>query len=171
MQKTFVLDTNVLLHNADSITAFEDNKIVICMDVLEEIDRFKRESDEKGRNARSAIRALDQFRRNGNLSKGVELPGKGLLRIAHIPQKDYPKMLDSSSAVNRILMTAYELQKSGEQVIFVSKDINARVKSEAIGVTAMDFEKNKRSILSIFITVGRKRVFRKIFWEISGQAG
>ena len=143
MRKTFVLDTNVLLHNADALTAFADNKVVVCMDVLEELDRFKRENDEKGRNARTAIRMLDGFRENGNLSEGVDLPGKGILQILHIQRKGPPDLLDPSSSVNRILLTAYELQAAGDHVIFVSKDINARVKSEAINVAAMDFEKQK----------------------------
>lgn len=158
MRKTFILDTNVLLHNAEALTAFADNKIVICMDVLEEIDRFKRENDEKGRNARAAIRSLDRLRASGNLLKGVDLPEGGLLQIAHIPRKIHSDILDLGNPVNRILLTGYELQKAGEHVIFVTKDINARVKSEAIGLPAMDFEKQTIDFERFYFGWTRKSV-------------
>lgn len=143
MQKTFVLDTNVLLHNADAINVFADNKVVLPIEVLEELDKFKKDSDEKGRNARHAIRTLDRLRRKGRLGKGVAMENGGTLQI--IFEKDYKEVehlgLDIREVDNRILMCAYLLQKEGEKVIFVSKDINIRIKADAIGLRSMDFEK------------------------------
>ena len=66
VKKTYVLDTNVLLHDADSLSAFEEHNIVLTVDVLEELDRFKRQNDERGRNARQVIRTLDELRRRNN---------------------------------------------------------------------------------------------------------
>lgn len=145
VRKIFVLDTNVLLHNSAALTSFADNEVILTIEVLEELDEFKKDNDEKGRNAREAIRALDNLRQKGKLGDGVATEGGGTIRIITNINFDEAKELGLSSDVvdNRILMTAYILQKRGEKVIFVSKDINARVKADAIGITAMDFEKEK----------------------------
>jgi PhoH-like ATPase len=143
MVKTFVLDTNVLLHNAESIESFADNTVVLPMAVIEELDKFKGHNDELGRNARHVIRRLDALRVSGNLRDGVPLGNGGKLKIiADLPDKTdiglHPDMPD-----NDILKVAYELSKNGDHVIFVSKDINARVKADALGLQAVDFEKQK----------------------------
>ena len=146
MRKIFVLDTNVLLHNADALNVFADNEVVLPIDVIEELDIFKKDSDEKGRNARAAIRMLDELRERGRLGKGVPLEGGGMLRIImHVDVKG-PLGLSPHERDNKILMTAYSLQQKGNQVIFVSKDINARVKADALGIKAVDFEKQKIDI-------------------------
>jgi PhoH-like ATPase len=143
MTKTFVLDTNVLLHNADSIESFEDNLIVLPMAVIEELDRFKKESNELGRNARRVIRRLDELRSLGSLRDGVPLPKGGQLRILSTPRTEDRQDLDVELPDNRILLLAYVLHSSGEKVIFVSKDINARLKADALGIQAEDFETQK----------------------------
>lgn len=143
MRKIFVLDTNVLLHNADALKVFTDNEVVLPIDVIEELDIFKKDSDEKGRNARAAIRMLDELRERGRLGKGVPLEGGGMLRIIMNSDIKEPLRLSPEERDNRILIVAYDLQKKGNQVIFVSKDINARVKADALGIKAVDFEKQK----------------------------
>ena len=90
MRKTFVLDTNVLLHDPLALTRFEDNHVVIPIEVVEEIDRFKRDPSEKGRNARQVSRLLDELRTKGNLADGVpldEATGAELTNIAQVYQK------------------------------------------------------------------------------------
>ena len=145
MGKIFVLDTNVLLHNSAALTSFTDNQVVLPIEVIEELDEFKKDNDEKGRNAREAIRRLDNFRRKGKLRDGVATEGGGLIKIMTNVDFSKAKELGLSSNIvdNRILMTAYVLQKEDQKVIFVSKDINARVKADVIGLRAMDFEKEK----------------------------
>src|SRR5437588_872637 len=84
MEKYFVVDTNVLLHDARSLFAFGDNRVVIPIDVLEELDKFKGENNELGRNAREVVRTLDRFRQGGNLGTGgavEEFTAKGTLTI------------------------------------------------------------------------------------------
>ena len=81
MKKNYILDTNVLLHDPNSLLKFEDNNVLLPIEVIEEIDRFKRESTELGQNARSVSRMLDGFRGAGRLSEGVALPNGGHLRI------------------------------------------------------------------------------------------
>src|SRR5678815_922044 len=75
--KTFVLDTNVLLHNPAALFMFKDNEVVIPFDVIEELDKFKVGTDDLGRNARTVIRHLDRLRESGNLSNGVPIPQTG----------------------------------------------------------------------------------------------
>ena len=142
MRKTFVLDTNVILHNADALTSFADNEVVITLDVLEELDHFKAEGNDLGRNARRAIRLLDSLRVKGTLGKGVELDGGGLLRVS-LEDVDVGEFgLPKDTPDNRIITLAAKLN-GDSTVIFVSKDINARVKADALGVKVMDFEKQK----------------------------
>jgi len=143
MTKTFVLDTNVLLHNADCIENFADNLIVLPMAVIEELDRFKKESNELGRNARRVIRRLDELRGLGSLRDGVPLPNGGQLRILSTPLNTERQDLDVELPDNRILLLAFLLHSSGEKVIFISKDINARLKADALGIQAEDYETEK----------------------------
>ncbi len=148
MRKVFVLDTNVLLHNPAAITAFADNEVVLPIEVIEELDIFKKDNDEKGRNARAAIRALDELRERGRLGEGVPLENGGTLRIITCIDVQEPPPLVSHALApqerdNKILMVAYALQQKGETVIFVSKDINARIKADALGIRSMDFERQK----------------------------
>ena len=80
--KNYILDTNVLLHDPNSILNFDDNNVLIPIEVIEEIDRFKRESSELGQNARTVSRMLDSYRDTGSLSEGVALPNKGFASTA-----------------------------------------------------------------------------------------
>src|SRR6476659_11389404 len=75
--KTFVLDTNVLLHNPNALFMFKDNEVIIPFDVIEELDKFKAGTDDLGRNARTVIRHLDQLRAKGSLSEGVAVEQTG----------------------------------------------------------------------------------------------
>src|SRR6476469_7284931 len=87
MKKNYVLDANVLLHDPHAIFKFEDNDLVIPIYAIEEIDQFKREGTERGRNARTIARLLDELRRaEGSLARGVPLEQGGSLRIA-IPER------------------------------------------------------------------------------------
>src|SRR5262245_29867683 len=81
VKKNYILDTNVLLHDPNSLLSFQENNVMLPIEVIEEIDRFKRESTELGQNARSVSRMLDGFRGSGRLSEGVSLPTGGRLRI------------------------------------------------------------------------------------------
>ena len=82
MKKNYVLDTNILLHDPNAIFRFDDNNVIIPIYVIEEVDQFKREGSERGRNARHVVRLLDDLRETGgSLSKGVPLEKGGTLRV------------------------------------------------------------------------------------------
>ncbi len=152
MNKQFVLDTNVLLHNSDSLFDFGDNDVILPIEVIEELDRFKREADEKGRNARQIIRSLDKLRAKGRLGDGVSLENGGRLQVlVQDTSSEKIKGLADDIMDNLILRAAYFLRIQGSNnVIFVSKDINARIKADAVGMTVMDYEKQKVNFDEIY---------------------
>lgn len=149
--KTFVLDTNVLIHRPDAILSFRDNEIVIPLWVLEELDQLKKDHGERGRNARAAIRFLDEVSHHGDISEGVKIENGSILRVALTHAAKVPVDLAQDKMDNKIILTAYQLlHEEGKQVFFVSKDINARVKASAVGVRAVDYEKQKFNIRSLY---------------------
>ncbi|MEN8140186.1 MAG: PhoH family protein [Thermodesulfobacteriota bacterium] len=142
-RKYFVLDTNVLLHNAAALGSFADNVIVLPMTVIEELDKFKNHSDELGRNARRVIRELDALRHKGSLAVGVDMDNGGTVMVVLEHDTVRHPALANDVADNRILSVAHTLFVQGKQVVFVSKDINARLKADALGFEVQDFEKQK----------------------------
>ncbi len=157
MIKTYVLDTNVLLHDPDSMFSFEDNEVVIPLLVLEELDDHKRRPDEVGRNARVVNRRLDQLRTKGPLSEGLALENGGSIRI-ELNQHDLtnlPPGVDHEKADNLILAVAINLHKrSGRPTILVTKDLNLRIKGDVIGLTTQDYFTDKVDYTELYGGVG-----------------
>ncbi len=146
--KYFVLDTNVLLYDPNAIFKFEgkENIVVIPITVIEEVDRFKKHLNETGMNARQFSRNIEKLRSSGSITEGITLENGSTL-IIKIPMKplnhfcEYVFMGDEGD--NRILSTAFELKETvnkDDEVIFITKDINLRIKASAIGLTARDYE-------------------------------
>ncbi len=142
--KHFVLDTSVLLHNPNALFMFADNEVIIPFDVLEELDKFKTGSDDLGRNARTVIRYLDSLRQQGRLSDGVRIAQSGG-RVKVILEQDQKLCpgLSGNTPDNRIICCAFALHREGKRVVFITKDINARIKSDSLGILAEDFEAQK----------------------------
>lgn len=156
--KHFVVDTNVLLHNPNALFVFKEHHVVIPFAVIEELDAMKRKDDDLGRNARETIRHLDRLRSEGSLIRGVPWgefspsatagasvgeDGKtGTVRI-DVGEHTRPRVLDQDSPDNRIIAVAWSLHQRGLPAVFVSKDISARIKSDALGITTEDFENAK----------------------------
>ena len=149
--KYFVLDTNVLLHNPNALFAFADNTVIIPFDVLEELDKFKKDSTDVGRSARTAIRHIDNLREKGHLAEGVKWNGHGgIIRIAMDSYSDPVPGLNFEKTDNRIIAVAYHLKQKGRHAVFISKDINARIKSDALGIITEDFENQKVDYESLY---------------------
>ena len=153
-RKTFILDTNVLVHDASAIKKFKDNDVVIPLAVLEELDGLKRYGDEVGRNAREVMRYIDSLKteQSGDLHRGVEIPEGPKVRI-HLEaqtqvKEGFPLPMDRNS--NRFLQVAWLLRKRGEQVVIVSKDFVTRVKAEAMELEAEDYEDLKVSFEEMY---------------------
>jgi PhoH-like ATPase len=153
-RKSFVIDTNVLVHDPSAIKKFKENDVVIPLSVLEELDGLKRHSDEVGKNAREVIRYIDSLKTDttGDLHKGVVLPEGPKVRV-HLDAKPervegFPLPLDRSS--NKFLLIAYLLKERGESVVIVSKDFVTRVKAEAMDLEAEDYESLKTSYEELY---------------------
>jgi len=132
MKKTYVLDTNVLLHDPTAIYKFQDNHIVIPLVVVEEVDKFKRDQTEVGRNARVISRFLDREREKGHLNEGVELSGGGELKVVFHSEPVKMGTSPSHTADNYILGVALHHSNGGDSpCILVTKDANLRIKADA----------------------------------------
>ena len=151
--KNYVLDTNVLLHDPRSILNFQDNHVLIPIEVIEEIDRFKRESSELGQNARSVSRQLDALRTRGRLSEGVGLPNGGRLRIVFQSRSATAlPAFNGTSVDNRILATALAVRDAQPDLptIIVTKDINLRIKADTLGLAAEDYETGRIQLSDLY---------------------
>ncbi len=150
-QKTFIIDTNVFIHRHDAILSFKESEIIIPLWVLEELDKLKTFSDERGRNARHAIRFIEERAKRGDLSKGVKIENGSILRVAMQYDTTIAPELARDKYDNKIILCALSLQKQGDRnVFFVSKDINARVKARALGLHTVDYEMQKASMSTLY---------------------
>lgn len=140
-KKIYLLDTNVLIHDPASLFHFEGATVGIPSVALEELENFKKEGTDKGRNVREVIRQLDALRAKGSLSEGVKLDNGGTLKIVFLSDKAPHIPFKVAEGDNEILMTALALQAEGYDVMFISKDLNARVKADALGIPSEDYVK------------------------------
>ena len=158
--KVVVLDTNVLLHDPEAPHRFGNLRVVIPMQVVEEIDRFKKDHSEKGRNARRISRLLDSYRQRGSLADGVMIEGtnKGMLQVIFCQTnalKELPPELGVGGGDNNILAVALEQMrcsglKEAPEVVLISKDINLRIKADAVGLQAEDYINDNVSIDDLY---------------------
>jgi len=154
MKKVFVLDTNVLLHDPTAIFRFEDNDVVLPITIIEELDRFKKETADTGRNARHVSRTLDELRRQGSLVHGIPLEKGGHLKVALCHRdtlEQLPAELEGDKGDNAILAVAMEYRHHHDlPVVLVSKDTNLRIKADALGLVAEDYETDKVNIDDLY---------------------
>ena len=160
MKKIFVIDTNVILHDPTAILRFEDNEIVLPIAVVEELDRFKKQPEMTGRNAREVARILDNLRQAGHLITGVKLDNGGTLRVALSDRetlKQLPPELSGDFADNSILAVGIKCKQQCQcPVIVISKDTNLRIKADALGLNAEDYETDKVDVDDLY--TGTKEV-------------
>jgi PhoH-like ATPase len=147
MKKNYVLDTNVLIHDPRAIFRFEDNNVIIPIYVIEEVDQFKREGSERGRNARHIARVLDELRdKGGSLARGVTLDSGGTLRVA-VPSRrlELPSAIDHTAMDQAILQTAFEVRETdgGRPTVFVTMDTNLRIRADALGMVSQTYENQR----------------------------
>jgi len=151
--KNYVLDTNVLLHDARAIYAFADNNVVIPIFVIEEIDTFKKDQSELGRNARQIARLLDEQRgKQGGLVAPQPMATGGTIRVALAKNPVKNPSYDSRSMDQRILEIALEVRDGDPKTptVMVTKDVNMRVRGDALGLQTADFEPEKVSIDELY---------------------
>ncbi len=147
MVKKFILDTNVLLHDPHAIFQFGDNDVIIPIEVIEEIDTFKHDVTERGRNARSVAQMLDALRSRGRLGEGIALENGGSLQVLYLeslPQELAAYQTDNRTAIS-ILAVALHLQRTQKnaETIVVTKNVNLRLRADALGVIAQDYSADR----------------------------
>lgn len=153
MKKTFVLDTNVLLFDPSAINKFGENDIYIPLIVVEELDRFKKDQNENGRNARMFSRIVDDLRKQGSVTEGIAIGssgGKLIISLDQQPTKNGNGTIDLEIADNKILATAMSLKEKGSNVRLVTKDINLRLKADIMGIAAEDYGKKDVSLEELY---------------------
>ncbi|MFP4600470.1 MAG: PIN domain-containing protein, partial [Persicimonas sp.] len=152
MRKNFIFDTNVLLHDPRAIFKFEDNNVIIPIYVIEEIDTFKKEMTELGRNAREASRIIDRYRLQGRLGEGVELDSGGTLLVPATSRSLDKEFLHSDKKDNLILAVALDMQDSEPQTpcILLTKDVNLRIRANALGLKSENYEEQDVSISELY---------------------
>lgn len=154
-KKNFILDTNVILHDYKCLDNFEDNDIFIPFVVLEELDKFKKGSDQINFNARAFVRELDLITDDDLFTDGAELGmGRGRLYIVNSSQ-DHKKIVEAfpeRTSDNRILSVVLDLTEKNPDTknILVSKDINLRMKARSLGILAEDYINDKVTDIGIF---------------------
>lgn len=163
MRKNFVLDTNVLLHDPAAINSFADNNVCIPIYVIEEIDNFKKEMSERGRNARQISRLLDKLRLLGDIRLGVPSEHGGTVRVLFVSSDRledmgrYHQDLSISHQMDRLIVgTALELSKNEPNIplIFVTKDVNLRIRAEAMGLNSVDYDKENKDVSELYTGTG-----------------
>ena len=174
MKKSYVLDTNVLLHDPNALLRFEDNDVVLPITVIEELDRFKKRPEETGRNARQTSRMLDDLRSRGSLVEGIQLKNGGTVRVALCHREtlnNLPPELYSGGggdgADNAILAVALEVQQQCDcPVSMVSKDTNMRIKADTLGLTAEDYETDKIDVDDLYTGIGERLVNSEVIDDL-----
>jgi PhoH-like ATPase len=169
--KIFILDTNVLLLDPFAIFKYGKDTVHIPLVVIEELDRFKKDQHENGRNARQFSRLIDDLRKKGSIAKGVSLNGGGKLVISIDKRvnEGQQQLLDFNVNDNLILSTALALKEEGNKnVRLISKDINLRVKADAVGIQADDYGQTDVTLDEMYsgmrtfhVTIERLRHFEK----------
>jgi PhoH-like ATPase len=146
--KIFILDTNVLLHDHQCLYSFQENDVILPIVILEELDKFKKGNDQINFQAREFVRIMDKLAGEQLFTEGVPLgPDKGRLFIA--TGKPFPQVMNDSFSEktpdHRILAIALHIREkfADRSVIFISKDINLRMKAKSLGLTAEDYETDK----------------------------
>ncbi len=144
VRKTFVLDTNVILHDSSCLSQFKHHAIVIPISVLEELDPFKKGNQSINYHAREFLRSLDALGGDAICGRGVAIgPDHGTVRVQleQAFHADLELNFNRTKPDHLILNCAYTLakQSAGDQVVLVSKDVNLRLKARAVGLLSDDY--------------------------------
>lgn len=165
-RKRFILDTNVILFDPQAIYKFTNADVIIPISVIEEMDRFKKDLGENGRNARQFSRFVDVLRLKGAISKGVLLERSHSYFHVNLDNDidALPSQLKSDNTDHRILNLALKLQKEKppRPTILITKDTNLRIKADVLGIPAQDYEPEKVDIEELFSGIAE--------YEVSAEA-
>lgn len=133
--KNYIVDTNVFLQNSRALFAFEENNVIITLGVIEQLDKFKKEQNELGRNARETVRLLDEMRSSGSLQKGVISENGGLIKVIEVESRENKggdfvdwQMIDLAKKLKE--------ECPNNPTIIVTRDMNLRLRADSLGIAA-----------------------------------
>lgn len=172
MVKTFVLDTNVLIHDPNSIFNFEENEVVVPIYVIEEVDKLKKEQNQVGVSARQVSRYIDKLREKGTISDWVNLDNGGKFKIELIGDVSIlPAGLKKDIMDNRILATAKQVADSfkDKKTIIVTKDINMRIKADSMGLCAEDYSTDSVQISDLYSGIYVKEISDELLDKVKSS--
>ncbi len=165
----FILDANVLLYEPDCIFAYPEAHVIIPISVIEEIDHFKKEFNEIGRNARLVSQILDKIRMLGSLTAGINLENGGLLSVFIVEEKtiQLPAFVNLNKSSNRVLAATMLIhQKHPQQTVLVTNDINLRVRVSALGIKVTAYEEKLPNLEKFYEGIVTRIVNNKEFESV-----
>ena len=165
MRKNYILDANILLHDPYSIFHFADNTVIIPIGVISELDQFKKEQTDRGFNARTVVRQLDALRLDRSLTHGVELENGGQLRV--YCDSDHLNG-NTDSEILRIAKIIRDVEPD-TPVVIVTKDINLRIRADALGLRAEDYETDHVELADLYSGHSEHAVTAEQFDEFRGS--
>jgi len=161
IKEKYILDTNILLYEPDSIFAYPGAHVIIPISVIEEIDHFKHEFNETGRNARLAAQILDKIRTQGSLVEGITLENGGVLSVFITERKSLslPFFADMHKSSNKVLAATVQIhEKYPENTFLVTNDINLRVRVSALGIQVLAYEEKLPDLAKFYKGITEKTV-------------
>lgn len=169
-KRTYVLDTNVFLHDPTCVGMFQEHDVIIPNPCLEESDRFKHEKGERGKSARDVSRNIEKLRLKANaegtnLGEGIVI-GDGATGMFQVYSKNVTSELGldlkgDHSVDNTCIELTHQLRQKGIDAVLVTKDVNLRVRADALGIPTEDYKHDKKgqSIDSLFENKGSREIF------------
>jgi len=154
MRKTYILDTSALVYDPCTFKQFPDSDVVIPIAVLNELDKLKKQSSEAGKNARVAIRLIDEVSNQGDISTGILIEDDTMLKVDatyyDMSNPAFAGFGDPTYGDTQILACAYSTWIGNKDAVLVSNDINLRIKAKSRGMDAESHEGNKYSLSDLY---------------------
>lgn len=154
MRKNYILDTSALVYDPSTYKHFPESDVIIPITVLNELDKLKKGSAEAARNARVAIRLLDEICDKGDISTGILLDNDIMLRVdtnfVNLEDSNYGSFGDPTYGDTRILACAHVHWLANHDTTLISNDINLRVKAKARGMDAISHEGERNSLSDLY---------------------
>lgn len=162
----FILDASILLYDPECIYSYPDSHVIIPISVIEEIDHFKKDFTETGRNARIVAQMLDKIRNEGSLTDGITLSNGCTLSVFVMEEKqlNLPAFIDLKKSSNRVLAATTLIHNDyPDNTFLVTNDINLRVRVSALGINVKAYEEMAPNLDKIYEGLSSRTIDKKEF--------
>lgn len=172
--KRYILDASILLYDPECIYSYPDSHVIIPISVIEEIDHFKKDFTETGRNARIVSQMLDKIRVQGILTEGIELSNKSILSVFIVEDEaiKMPAFVNLNKSSNRVLAATMLIHdKYPQATCLITNDINLRVRVSALGINVMAYEEKLPNLEKIYEGLASKTLDSIEFTKLVSEEG